>query len=94
VGKKLIKLDAFSALVVVLAESITVHIYTFIGVPVSTSQAVVGAVVGVGIVKGIKTISRPTLINILLAWFLTPVVACFLTLVIDFIANLHYVPVR
>jgi PiT family inorganic phosphate transporter len=94
VGKKLIKLDAFSALVVVLAESITVHIYTFIGVPVSTSQAVVGAVLGVGIVKGIKTISRPTLINILLAWFLTPVVACFLTLVIDFIANLHYVPVR
>jgi PiT family inorganic phosphate transporter len=92
VGKKLVKLDAFSALVVVLAESITVHIYTFVGVPVSTSQAVVGAVLGVGIVKGINTISRPTLVNILLAWFLTPVVACFLTLVIDFVAHLHYVP--
>jgi PiT family inorganic phosphate transporter len=42
VGSKLVKLDSFSALVVVLAEAITVHIYTFVGVPVSTSQAVVG----------------------------------------------------
>lgn len=92
VGKKIVKLDAFSALVVVLAESMTVHIYTFVGVPVSTSQAVVGAVLGVGIVKGIKTINRPTLVNILLAWFLTPVVAFFLTLVIDFVTHLHYVP--
>jgi len=92
VGKKLVKLDAFSALVVVLAEAITVHIYTFVGVPVSTSQAVVGAVLGVGIVKGINTIRRRTLINILLAWFLTPVVAWFLTLAIYFVVHFHYVP--
>jgi PiT family inorganic phosphate transporter len=92
VGKKLVKLDAFSALVVVLAESITVHMYTFIGVPVSTSQAVVGAILGVGIIKGISTIRRRTMVNILLAWFLTPVVACLLTLLIDFVAHLKYTP--
>jgi PiT family inorganic phosphate transporter len=92
VGKRLVKLDPFSALVVVLAEAITVHIYTFVGVPVSTSQAVIGAVLGVGIVKGINTIRRQTLVNILLGWFLTPVVACFLALVIYFTAHLHYVP--
>jgi PiT family inorganic phosphate transporter len=84
VGSKLVKLDSFSALVVVLAEAITVHIYTFVGVPVSTSQAVVGAVLGVGIVKGINTIRRQTMINILLAWFLTPMVACFFALALDF----------
>jgi PiT family inorganic phosphate transporter len=94
VGKKIVKLDAFSALVVVLAESITVHIYTFIGVPVSTSQAVVGAVLGIGIVRGINTIRRRTMVNILLAWFLTPVVACFLTAAIDFVYHLHYLPSR
>jgi len=92
VGKRLVRLDPFSALVVVLAEAITVHIYTFVGVPVSTSQAVIGAVLGVGIVKGINTIRRQTLVNILLGWFLTPVVACFLALVIYFTAHLHYVP--
>lgn len=52
VGTKLVRLDPFSALVVVLAEGLTVHFYTLVGVPVSTSQAVVGAILGVGIVKG------------------------------------------
>jgi len=92
VGKKLVKLDPFSAFVVVLAQAITVHIYTIIGVPVSTSQAVVGAVIGIGIVKGANTVSKKTLKNILLAWALTPVVACFIALVIDFAYNLHYIP--
>ena len=92
VGKKLVNLDPFSAFVVILAEAITVHIYTIIGVPVSTSQAVVGAVIGIGIVKGVNTVSKKTLKNILMAWFLTPVVSCFLALVIDFAYNLHYIP--
>jgi len=92
VGKKLVNLDPFSAFVVVLAEAITVHIYTIIGVPVSTSQAVVGAVIGIGIVKGVNTVSKKTLKNILMAWFLTPVVSCFHAILIDFAYNLHYIP--
>ena len=92
VGKKLVRLDPFSALVVLLAEAITVHIYTFIGVPVSTSQAVIGAVLGVGIVKGISTVSGRTLVNILIAWLLTPAVAGFIATALDFIIHLQYVP--
>jgi PiT family inorganic phosphate transporter len=92
VGKKLVKLDPFSALVVLLAQSITVHIYTFIGVPVSTSQAVIGAVLGVGIVKGISTVSGRTLVNIIIAWILTPAIAGFFATALDFIIHLQYVP--
>ncbi|UCF89969.1 MAG: anion permease [Desulfobacterales bacterium] len=92
VGRKLVRLDPFSALIVVLAEAITVHFYTVLGVPVSTSQAVIGAVLGVGIVKGINTVSRRTLTNILIGWFLTPVVACFIALALNFAINLRYVP--
>ena len=92
VGKKLVRLDPFSALVVLLAESITVHIYTFIGVPVSTSQAVIGAILGVGIVKGISTVSGRTLVNILIAWLLTPAVAGFFATALDFTIHLQYVP--
>lgn len=92
VGKKLVRLDAFSALVVILAEAMTVHFFTFVGVPVSTSQAVIGAILGVGIVKGINTISRKTLTGILIGWFLTPVVASFFALVLDFVIHLHYIP--
>ncbi len=91
-GKKLVRLDPFSALVVLLAEAITVHIYTFIGVPVSTSQAVIGAVLGVGIVKGISTVSGPTLVNILIAWLLTTAVAGFIATALDYIINFQYVP--
>jgi PiT family inorganic phosphate transporter len=92
VGKKLVKLDPFSALVVLLAQSITVHIYTFIGVPVSTSQAVIGAVLGVGIVKGISTVSGRTLVNIIIAWILTPAIAIFFATALDFTIHLQYVP--
>jgi len=92
VGKKLVRLDPFSALVVLLAEAITVHIFTFIGVPVSTSQAVIGAVLGVGIIKGISTVSGRTLVNILIAWLLTPAVAGFIATALDFAIHLQYVP--
>jgi PiT family inorganic phosphate transporter len=92
VGQKLVKLDPFSALVVVLAEAITVHFYTLVGVPVSTSQAVIGAVLGVGIVKGIQTVNRRTLKNILIGWFLTPVIACFLSVTLFFVVHLKYIP--
>jgi len=92
VGKKLVRLDPFSALVVLLAESITVHIYTFIGVPVSTSQAVIGAVLGIGIIKGISTVRGRTLVNILIAWLLTPAVAGFFATALDFTIHLQYVP--
>ena len=92
VGRRLVKLDPFSALVVLLAEAVTVHIYTLIGVPVSTSQAVIGAVLGVGIVKGIRTVERRTLINILVGWFFTPAIAAVLALAIYFAIQLRYVP--
>ena len=92
VGRRLVRLDPFSALVVLLAEAITVHIYTIIGVPVSTSQAVIGAVLGVGIIKGISTVERRTLINILFGWFLTPTIAAAIALSIYFAIHLRYVP--
>jgi PiT family inorganic phosphate transporter len=92
IGKKLVRLDPFSALIVVLAEAITVHFFTFVGVPVSTSQAVIGAVLGVGVVKGANTVSRRTLTNILFGWFLTPAIACFIAIVLYVAVHLRYLP--
>ena len=92
VGRRLVRLDPFSALVVLLAEATTVHIYTVIGVPVSTSQAVIGAVLGVGIIKGIRTVEKRTLINILFGWFLTPTIAAVIALSIYLVIHLRYIP--
>jgi PiT family inorganic phosphate transporter len=69
VGKKLVRLDPFSALVVVLAEAVTMNFYTMVSVPVSTSQAASERYWGVSIVKGISTVSRRTLVSILIGWF-------------------------
>ena len=92
VGTKLVRLDPFSALIVVLAEGLTIHFYTIMGVPVSTSQAVIGAVMGIGIVKGASTIKRKTLYGILTGWFLTPPVACFIAMCVYYVIHLQYVP--
>ena len=92
VGSKLVRLDPFSALIVVLAEGLTIHFYTIMGVPVSTSQAVIGAVMGIGIVKGASTIKRKTLYGILTGWFLTPPVACFIAMSVYYAIHLEYVP--
>jgi len=80
VGRRISLLDPFSALVVVLAGAITVYLYTQIGVPVSTSQAVVGAVAAIGLAKGIRTINKKMLFFILLGWISTPLLAASLSI--------------
>jgi len=86
VGRGLVKLDAFSAFIVICAEGIVVHFYAIVGVPVSTSQAVVGAVLGIGIVKGVKTVNKRTLSNIVLAWTTTPFITFIITFVVCYAA--------
>ncbi len=80
VGKGIVPLNAFSALVVVIAEAATVHAYAGIGVPVSTSQAVVGAVIGIGLLRDVRTINTRTLAQVAAGWIMTPAVAFLLTL--------------
>jgi len=73
VGKGIVPLDPFSALVAVLAQALCLHLFTQIGVPVSSSQAIVGAVVGVGLVGDVQTVSVKMLAKIAIGWVMTPV---------------------
>ncbi len=72
---QIIQLDHFSAVIAVLAQAITVWIYALIGVPVSTSQAIVGAVIGAGLARGSTNINYKILRNIVLGWLQTPLIA-------------------
>ncbi|MFC1822651.1 anion permease [Thermodesulfobacteriota bacterium] len=78
VGKGIAPLDPFSALVTVLATAFTLHLFTQIQVPVSSSQAVVGAVVGVGLVGRLQTVSYKMLSRIAIGWLVTPIAAGFM----------------
>jgi inorganic phosphate transporter, PiT family len=91
VGKGIVKLDGFSSLVVVTAEAVTVHVYAMVGVPVSTSQAVIGAVLGVGVIRGIRSLRLAPLRNVALGWVLTPGVACAISAGLYFLIHLRYV---
>jgi PiT family inorganic phosphate transporter len=75
VGKGITPLDIPGAFVAQVSSALGMHFFSVLGIPVSTSSAIVGAVVGVGLVKGTKAISKRTLLTILLGWLLTPVSA-------------------
>jgi PiT family inorganic phosphate transporter len=55
--------------------ALVVHTFAIIGVPVSTSQAIIGSVLGIGILKGVQTIRIRTLLMILFGWIGTPAIA-------------------
>lgn len=86
VGSKLVQLGAFSAFVAVLSQALTIHIYAQIGVPVSTSQAIVGAVLGIGLTKSVRTIHARTLVNIVIGWVMTPAAAGLLCYLVAMLA--------
>jgi PiT family inorganic phosphate transporter len=75
VGKNLIELDHFTSLIAVLSQAMVVWIFSLIGIPVSSSQAIVGAVLGAGYSKGMNLGNKKVLIKILSGWFLTPAVS-------------------
>lgn len=98
VGGRLLPLSPVAAWVVVVAHSLVLFIFASEGleallagaglptiplVPVSSSQAVVGAVLGIGLLKGGRTIRWRVLAGISTGWALTPIIAgllCFIGL--------------
>lgn len=85
VGGSIVPLTPIAGLLVVLSVSITVYIYALIGTPVSTSQAVVGAIIGIGLQTGVKTINMKVVRNILFGWLGTPTAAGLLSFLLSFL---------
>ncbi|MBP8129435.1 MAG: anion permease [Candidatus Hydrogenedentes bacterium] len=78
VGSGIMRLDAFTAFVAVSSMSLTVHAFAVIGAPVSTSQGIVGAILGIGLLRGAQSIHFDVLRHIVVGWIMTPVVALIL----------------
>ncbi len=90
VGQDIVSLSPVSAWVVVTSHSIVLFLFTSQGlesflsgnglptvplVPVSSSQAVIGAIVGIGVFTGSTNIRWRVLASIGLGWVLTPFIA-------------------
>jgi PiT family inorganic phosphate transporter len=93
VGSGIFKLSPVTALVVVLASSLTLFLFASQGlynfltslnlpafplVPVSSSQAVVGAVMGISLAKGGRNLNFRKLGQISLGWIATPLASALL----------------
>ena len=79
VGKGITPLDLPSAFIAQFSSAFGLHFFSMLGIPVSTSSAIVGAVVGVGLSKGIKNIRKKTVVTIFSGWVLTPFLAATTT---------------
>ncbi|MDP6626610.1 MAG: anion permease, partial [Methanopyri archaeon] len=79
-GGGITPLGPVSALSAQFASAITVYLFIQQGIPVSTTQAIVGGVIGVGLTKGTRTVNLLTIRNIMLGWLATPVSAAVLSI--------------
>jgi PiT family inorganic phosphate transporter len=82
VGKSITPLDYGGALAAQMSAAFGVHLFSMAGIPVSTSQAVVGGVVGVGLTKGMASVSGKKLSGIFIGWVVTPACAAVFAAVV------------
>jgi PiT family inorganic phosphate transporter len=105
VGDRLMPLSPFGALVVVLANALVLFVFSSQGlsdavvelglpriplIPVSSSQAVIGAVVGVALLqgqRGLRQVRWGMLARIASGWVSTPVLAALLGYVLLFVVQ-------
>ena len=75
VGSEITQLLPIMALSVQLASAVNVHLYTILGVPVSTSHSIVGAIFGVGLVRGLRVLNVRIIKDIVVCWLATPFIS-------------------
>jgi len=94
IGNNILELSSEAALVVVLAQSLVLFIFSSTGlsnlivktglppipmVPVSSSQVIVGCILGIGLYKGARNINFKVLGEIGIGWIISPVASGLLT---------------
>ena len=81
-GQHITKLTNTRGFAVAFGAATTVLIASHLGMPVSTSHAAVGAIVGVGVARGFKAVDFRVLSKIVLYWVLTVPITAFTCIVI------------
>lgn len=82
IGENIIPLQPSSGFCAELATATTILVASRFGLPVSTSHALVGAVVGIGLIQNWKSLRFQTIQGIALAWIITIPIAAGLTAII------------
>jgi len=102
VGNDLFKLTPITALIVVLAESLVLFLFASKGleqwllrqglptiplVPISSSQAIIGAVLGLAVAKGARGVRYKVLLRVASGWITAPLIAGIVSFIALFFAQ-------
>ncbi len=109
VGTNIVELSSDAALVVVLAQSLVLFIFSSTSlssflvraglppipmVPVSSTQVIIGSVIGIGLYKGASNINFRILGEIVTGWVVTPLLSGVLTFIsLFFVKNIFSIEV-
>lgn len=98
VGNNLMRMSPTVALIIVLSQAIVLFLFSSVSlhnwlqnsalptiplVPVSSTQAVIGAILGIGLIKGGRNLNWSIIAKIIAGWVLAPLIAmiiCFVCL--------------
>jgi len=87
-GQKIAKLKPFEGVCAETAGSIALFTATELGIPVSTTHTITGAIMGTGIRKGFQHVKWSVTAKILWAWILTIPISALLGMIIYLIMNI------
>ncbi len=71
IGKKITELTPTRGFAAVFAAATTIVVASKLGLPISTTHTLVGAVLGVGLARGIGALNLSTVRDIILSWIIT-----------------------
>lgn len=87
-GTKITKVKPFEGVSAETAGALTLYITHALGIPVSTTHTITGAIIGVGAVKRISAVRWGITVNLLWAWILTIPISALLATLFYFVLNL------
>ena len=71
IGKKITELTPTRGFSAEFGAALTVLIASRVGMPISTTHTLVGAVIGVGLARGLEALDMSTTRDIIISWFIT-----------------------
>lgn len=91
VGGSIAEISQIDGFLVIIASALTVLLMgKLMGIPVSTSQSVVGAVIGAGLVTGVKSVNFGVFKRIAIAWVSSPTVAGLLAYIVALLTQGYF----
>lgn len=85
VGRKITQLTPSRGFAAELAAATTIVIASGTGMPISTTHTLVGAVLGVGLARGIEAIDLRVVVRIFVSWVVTIPAGAFLAIIFFFV---------